>query len=173
MAEPGGPDGARTDPIRPTDDAARALARDLLAAARFAALGTLEPGTGAPLVSRVALGLHDGVPVTLVSDLSQHSAALRADPRASLLVGEPGPKGDPLTHPRLTVQVRAAVVARDDPGHAAFRARWLALHPKAKLYVDFGDFRFVRLAPVAAFLNGGFGRAYALAPEDLAGPAGP
>ncbi len=160
----------RIDPIRPTDDEARALARSLLTGARFAALGTLDP-TGAPQVTRIALGLDaDGAPVTLISQLSAHTAALKADPRASLLVGEPGPRGDPLTHPRLTLQVRAAFIARDDRNHAGLRDRWLALHPKAKLYVDFGDFGFVRLDPVSAALNGGFGRAYALTPDDLRPP---
>ncbi len=161
----------RANPIRPTDDDARALARDLLCGARFAALGTLDPATGAPQVTRIALGLDAaGHPVTLISQLSAHTAALRADPRASLLVGEPGPRGDPLTHPRLTVQARAAFIDRDGPGHAGLRDRWLELHPKAKLYVDFGDFGFVRFDPVSAALNGGFGRAYALTPDDLRRP---
>ena len=36
---------ADTTPIRPTDDAARVLARQLLAAVRFAALGVLNAET--------------------------------------------------------------------------------------------------------------------------------
>ena len=55
---------ARTDPIRPTDDEARALARTLLDKAPFAALGVLVEG--APLVTRIALFCPaDGAPVTL------------------------------------------------------------------------------------------------------------
>ncbi|MDE3122630.1 MAG: HugZ family protein [Paracoccaceae bacterium] len=158
----------KINPIRPTDDEARTLARELLAGARFAALAVIDPSTGGPFVSRVALDLApDGMPVTLISTLSQHTRALMADPRASLLVGEPGPKGDPLTHPRLTVQARAAFVSRDDPDHVAIRAKYLNEHPKAKLYADFGDFTFVRLHPTGAALNGGFGKAYALGPDDL------
>ena len=116
----------RRDPINPTDDAARALARDLVAGARFAALGVLDPETGAPVVSRVALALDEGgCPVTLISDLAAHARALAADPRAGLLVGEPGPKGDPLTHPRMSVFVRAEPVARDGTDHATLRELWL------------------------------------------------
>ncbi len=155
-------------PIRPTDDEARALARSLLADARHAALGTLDPATGAPFVSRIALGqTPEGLPLTLISTLAQHTRALVADPRASLLVGEPGPKGDPLTHPRLTVQARVRFVGRQDADHAILRTHYLATHPKATLYVDFVDFAFVVFAVEAASLNGGFGKAYSLTAADL------
>ncbi|MGC9420124.1 MAG: HugZ family protein [Rhodovulum sp.] len=154
------------DPFRPADDEARALARRLIDAARFGALGVLRDG--APFVTRVALAPGpDGVPVTLISDLAPHTAALRAAPLCSLLVGEPGPKGDPLTHPRLTIEAEAAFVAPDDPGRAALRDHYLAQQPKARLYVDFGDFHFVRLVPRAGHLNGGFGKAYMLTAADL------
>lgn len=157
------------DPIRPTDDEARALARSLIAGAHFAALGVTDPETGFPAVTRIALGSGpEGGIWTLVSGLSAHSRALRADPRASLLVGEPGPKGDPLTHPRLSLQVMAEPLAPDDPRRAAARARWLADHPKAKLYIDLPDFFFVAFRPVSGALNGGFGRAFRLTPDDLA-----
>ncbi|SIO52973.1 hypothetical protein SAMN05444722_3149 [Rhodovulum sp. ES.010] len=157
---------SQKDPFQPTDDAARALARRLIDAARFGALGVLEDG--APFVTRIALAPGpDGVPLTLISDLSVHTAALRATPDCSLMVGEPGPKGDPLTHPRLTIAARAEFVPRDAPGRAALRAHYLALQPKAHLYVDFGDFNFVRLVPRSAHLNGGFGQAYRLDAADL------
>ena len=53
------------NPIRPTDDDARALARALLSGARHAALAVLHPDTGAPFVSRIALGqAPGGAPVT-------------------------------------------------------------------------------------------------------------
>jgi putative heme iron utilization protein len=160
---------AETTPIRPTDDEARTLARALIESARFGALGVIEQGTGAPLVTRIGVATaSDGVPVSLVSDLSHHTRALRANPACSLLLGEPGGKGDPLVHPRLTVQARAAFVDRADPGHADLRARYLSRQPKARLYIDFGDFHLVRLEPTGAYLNGGFGKAFVLAPDDLA-----
>jgi putative heme iron utilization protein len=158
----------RPDPVQPADEAACAQARDLLAGARFGALAFTDAETGTPGISRIAVGLDAaGGPVTLISALSTHYAGLRAEPVAALMVGEPGPKGDPLTHPRLMIRVAAQFLERTDPGHAALRDQWLATHPKAKLYVDFGDFGFVRLVPLSAFLNGGFGRAVRLAPDDL------
>ncbi|PWE29291.1 pyridoxamine 5-phosphate oxidase [Maritimibacter sp. 55A14] len=155
-------------PFRPADDEARALARTLLAQAAFAALGVLEPETGAPMVTRIALAtVPDGAPLTLISDLALHAGALRADPRCSLLVGEPGRKGDPLTHPRLTLRCRAGFAQHDDPGHAALRRHYLAQRPKAALYADFADFHFVTMRIEAGYLNAGFGRAYRLAPADI------
>lgn len=158
----------RPSPIRPTDDEARALARRLIDHSHFAALGTLDLETRTPVVTRVALGTDaDGRPVSLVSDLSAHTQALAADPACSLLIGEPGERGDPLTHPRLTVQARAAFLRKGAPGYDALRDRWLAGHPKSKLYVDFGDFSFALFGVTGAYLNGGFGKAFVLTPGDL------
>ncbi|MEX5729888.1 putative heme iron utilization protein [Rhodovulum iodosum] len=156
-------------PLLPTDDAARKLARSLIAGARFGALGVLDPETGDPFVSRVAVGADAaGQPLTLVSELSAHTAALRANSACSLLLGEPGPKGDPLTYPRITLQARAHFVPRSTADHAALREDYLLSHPKAQLYVDFADFSFVRLVPHRALLNGGFGKAYGLSAADFA-----
>lgn len=158
----------RPDPVQPADAEALTLARDLLQSARHAALAVIDPETGTPGISRIAFGLDpQGCPLTLVSALAAHRAALAAQPAAAVMVGEPGEKGDPLTHPRLMIRVMAEFLDRSAPDHAAIRAHWLNNHPKAKLYVDFADFSFVRLRPVSAMLNGGFARAYRLSPEDL------
>ncbi len=152
-------------PIRPTDDDARQLARDLIRTARFAALGVEDPSSGHPMVTRIALVPGpDGRPMTLISTLSQHTAALDAKPACSLLVGEPGTKGDPLTHPRLTLQAVA-----EDADKAALKDHYLSLYPKAQLYYDFADFRLVAFQPVQGYLNGGFGKAFHLSAADILG----
>ena len=43
---------AKPDPVAAADDAARALARQLLAQANHAALAWIDPETGAPGISR-------------------------------------------------------------------------------------------------------------------------
>lgn len=157
----------KPSPIRETDEAARRLARTLIRSARYAAIAVLDPITGFPSVSRVLVGTDiDGVPVILVSTLSAHTKALTNDSRASLLFGEPG-KGDPLAYPRLGVQCLARPVGHDQPLRQRLRERFLARHPKSKLYIDFADFGFFRLEPQSASLNGGFGRAYNMPGEDL------
>ena len=155
--------------LQPVDDAVRAEARRLTRAARFGAIAVLEPHSGVPLVSRTAVATDiDGAPVMLMSRLSAHTAALDGDPRCSLLLGEPG-RGDPLAHPRITVIGEARRIDRDSPSGARVRARYLARHPKAQLYVDFADFGFFRLEPARASLNGGFGKASLLERTDLLG----
>ncbi len=155
-----------TNPIRPTDDDARTLARDLIAQNRHAALAVLADGR--PMVARVAFGTdRDGTPVTLISDLSQHTKALQSHAECSLLIGEPGEKGDPLTHPRLTLMARAELVDHGTDQYNEMAAHYLRDHPKSKLYIGFGDFRFARFIVDTAHLNGGFGKAFILSPADL------
>jgi putative heme iron utilization protein len=153
--------------LRETDDDAREQARVLLRSAPYVALAVIDPQTGFPSVSRVVVATDvDGVPVILVSGLSAHTRALDADPRCSLMAGEPG-KGDPLAYPRLTVQCLAERIGRDRPVHGRLRDRFLAQHPKTQLYIDFPDFGFFRLQPQTASLNGGFGKAYLMPGDDL------
>ena len=154
--------------LRETDDEARKLARLVLREQRSAAMAVVEPGSdGFPFVSRVLLGFDlDGAPVILASRLATHTQALLTDARCSLLAGRMG-KGDPLAHPRITVQCEAEPVTQTDPRYPLMRARFLRRHPKAQLYIDLPDFLFFRLAPMRASFNAGFGRAYALAGNDL------
>lgn len=147
-------------PIRPTDPDAIETARALTKAAT-GSLATLD-ADGHPHVTKIAVAWLDG-PVTLVSDLSDHTKHLRADPRMSLLLGDAGAKGDPLNQPRMTLVGRARFVEK------ALRDAWLDKHPKAKLYIDFTDFHFVRFDVEAIHLNGGFGKAYRLTAADLEG----
>ena len=158
--------GAPRGPARPLPAAeagfdAVALARNLLRSIRSGALATLDPD-GAPFASLVTVATDaDGTPLLLLSRLSAHTRNLLADPRCSLLLAAGG-KGDPLAHPRLTVAGRAA--PREE---ARARARFLARHPKAKLYADFPDFGFYALAPAAGHLNGGFAKAATLTRDEL------
>ncbi len=159
-----------TDPIRPTDAEARELARDLLQNARSAALAFLTD-QGDPMVTRIGFGLGpDGSAITLISDLSAHTKALRENPSCSLLVGDPGAKGDPLIHPRLTLQARARFVPNGSDERVHLAQSYLANHPKAKLYIDFADFSFAVFLVQSGFLNGGFGKAYVLTAGDMGLP---
>lgn len=157
----------RPDPVQPADAEALALARSLLTLGH-AALAWEDPDTGTPGISRISFARDpEAGLLTLVSGLAPHFRALRDRPDCALMLGEVGPKGDPLTHPRLMIRARAAFVAPDDPARPGIRARWLERTPKATVYIDLPDFAFVRLTPVSALLNGGFARAFRIAPEDL------
>ncbi|WP_310619050.1 HugZ family pyridoxamine 5'-phosphate oxidase [Flexibacterium corallicola] len=157
----------KQDIIRPTDDEARRLAVDLVHTARTCSLAVQHNETGAPFVTMVGLSVDvDGAPFLLISELSVHTACLKANPNASILVGSTG-KGDPLAHPRLTIMGNFEKVERDSPKHKCLKANYLSRHPKAKLYVDFGDFCFYRMKVERGHLNGGFGKAFVLKADEL------
>ncbi len=157
----------KKDVLRETDAQSIRLAKTLLRTARFGALAVLDPATGAPLASRVGVATDmDGTPIILISMLAAHTGSLIADPRCSLLVGEPG-KGDALAHPRMTLACRATRLERGTEDQARAERRYLNRNPKAKLYVGLGDFSFFRLEVERASLNGGFGKAYLLERTDL------
>lgn len=155
------------DVFRETDASAISTARRLTRSARFAAIAVIDPETGAPLASRVGMATDlDGAPLILVSLLSAHTRALLADPRCSLLVGEPG-KGDPLAYPRLSIAARAERLDRTSEAGLRVARRYLNRNPKATLYAQLGDFHYFRLEPESAGLNAGFGKAYRLTRTDL------
>ena len=155
------------NPIRPTDEGARRLAKTLLRKARHCSLASLEGSGGFPAASLASLATDtDGTPLILMSRLSHHTRNLLADPRASLLIGDIG-KGDALAHPRITLFAKARELARGGVEHIRARRRFLAKNPKAALYIDFGDFLFMAFDVARASLNGGFGRAFELTPADL------
>lgn len=156
MTEPtasSGPESAR-DPA--TADPATE-ARALLRAADRAVLGTLDRDGGGPYASLVLLATAaDGAPLLLISRLAEHTRNLEADPRASLLIDGTAGFEQPMEGPRLTLAGRAARLEPAAAGPA--RARFLARHPDAALYADFGDFAFWRIAVGRGHLVAGFGR---------------
>lgn len=154
------------DLLQPVTGETKEAACKVILGTTHASLATISAKMGAPACSRIGLALDAaGMPVFLTSSLSSHSAALEADPRASMLIGEVG-KGDPLAHPRISLSGTVEKVTEADDREQA-RAAYLARHPKAKLYVDFSDFGFWRLRMERAGYVEGFGRAYALTTEDL------
>ena len=153
--------------FRETDDDVRNQARTLLQEARFASMATIDASNGYPSASRILISTDlDGAPVTLISSLASHTRNLLADPRCSLMVGEPG-KGDPLASPRIMFTCAAEKIDINSPKRASLRTRFLAIHPKSKLYVDFGDFSFFSFRIVQVLFNAGFGKAYNLQASDF------
>lgn len=141
-------------------------ARRLVRAARSGCLATVA--NGQPFASLVTPAcMPDGSLLMLLSRLSEHTRHLAADPHCSVMVSGEAVSENPQTTPRVTVTGVAEVV--DD---AALKARYLAVHPYASLYADFGDFATWRIVPAGALLVAGFGRAFRLKGADLAPDAG-
>ena len=130
-------------------------ARTLVARITTGTLCTLaaEPA-GYPYGSFVTVGFDDGNPVFLVSTMAEHTRNLQGDSRASLLVAEGGSE-DPLANGRVTMLGPCTRVEGDD---GSARVAFLATHPNAAYYVDFGDFAFWTLRVESVRYIGGYGR---------------
>jgi putative heme iron utilization protein len=105
-----------------------------------------------PFGSVMPYGLDErGNPTFLISTMAMHTQNL-ADPRASLLVTEPGVAEDPLGAGRVTLMGRVAKTTS-----APVREDYLARHPNSSYWVDFKDFAFFQMAIVDVYFVGGFG----------------
>lgn len=146
-----------------SDDPAT-LARQLIRSQPAATLSTLAADDGWPHGS-LGLTATDtaGQPILLISTLAQHTRNLIADGRASLLFDGTAGLAERLTGARVTVLGRAV---RCD-GDASARARFLARHPSAAGYADFGDFAFWRIEVERAHQVAGFGRINWIEQADL------
>jgi putative heme iron utilization protein len=136
-------------------------ARKLLRAAR---VGTLASSAqGQPFASLVTPATAPDLAVLLLlSQLSEHTRHLRADPRCSVLVWGAADSANPQTAPRVTITGLAETIA--DEG---LKARYVAMHPYAALYAGFGDFALWRIRPLNGLFVGGFARAARLRAVDL------
>jgi putative heme iron utilization protein len=167
--EPSSGEAAGPPPPEPTH---AERVRTLLAGAGRGSLSTiaLDPA-GYPFGSVVSFGLDgQGRPSFFVSTLAEHTRNLQADPRASLLVAEEVPDGsDPLAAGRVTLLGDVTEVV-DAGERAEARTGYLAANPEA-FYVDYGDFRCLRLNVRSVRYVGGFGRMSWVGVDDYAAAA--
>jgi heme iron utilization protein len=139
-------------------------AKAMLVAARTAALSVIDPETGGPFGALVNVAVDGDLrPIILTSTLSRHTQGLLKDARGSIMVQGVIPEDrDPLTEMRLTVTGKFASSESKDA-----RKCYLARHPYAELYVDFGDFVFWQMTPEKLYVVAGFGRVYSFDFADL------
>ncbi|PWR25026.1 heme iron utilization protein [Zavarzinia aquatilis] len=129
------------------------MARDLVRRTPTASLGVLLPD-GGPYVSLVLAAVdHAGRPLIFISGLAEHTKALLAEPRASLLFDGTAGHLARLTGARVSLVGR--MVRIDDEG---LKDRFIARHAEAQMYRDFPDFSLWRMEPERAHLVAGFGR---------------
>src|SRR5450432_4321266 len=141
------------------------LARSLLRRSRQGALATLMTGSGDPYCSLVNVASHpDGSPILLISRLALHTRNILGDPRVSLMLDERA-EGDPLEGARIMLAGRAEEARGEDA--KLLRRRYLNAHPSAEVFVNFKDFSFFRIRPLAAHLVAGFGRIVDLQPAQF------
>ncbi|MBX3185860.1 MAG: pyridoxamine 5'-phosphate oxidase family protein [Labilithrix sp.] len=132
--------------------------RAIVTRARAATLSTVaRDPAGYPYGSLVAVASDAaGRPLLLLSRLAEHTQNLAERSDASLLFAEELVAGAPLlSGGRVTLLGPCRLVPERE--RAGARATFLAAHADAT-YVDFPDFAFYRLEPIAARFVGGFGR---------------
>lgn len=128
--------------------------RRLLRTARFGTLSTLDPESGYPYGAATNLATdHDGSPVFIMAGLALHARNLAADPRAALTLIEPG-LADVLGGVRMTIVGRVVQVT-ETARLEAVRRRYLARHPKTKLYMTLPDIGLYRLEMADLRVSGG------------------
>lgn len=141
-------------------------ARKLVQTALTGSLGTLTSDSS-PFVSLVTVAATSPTTVVmLLSGLAKHTQNLQTNNRCSLLLIEHvGEGGDPLQGARLTVVGTVSKLDRGDDRLA--RTTFLAAHPSASMYADFGDFSFYQFEIHEAHLVAGFGKIKTLSPDQL------
>ncbi len=145
-----------------SDTSAAWEARKLLRAARVGSLASSADGQ--PFASLVTPACTSDLSLLLLlSSLSEHTRHLRADARCSVLVAGGAEGTNPQTAPRVTVTGLA-----EPTTDAELKGRYLAIHPYAALYADFGDFAVWRIRMLGGLYVGGFARATRLRAAELA-----
>lgn len=168
---PGGGSNGRIEPLVEVDEPRRASAaeqaRTILANETVGTLATLQ-SDGSPWASTIQYGLlDDGTPVILVSTLALHGRNLKADPRASLAVAGPVPKGhDPGDSGRVSLAGKFEVpqgAERDAAEKAFFTAA-----PGSEGYISWDDFDLYVMRVEQVRWVGGFGRMASAKPTEFA-----
>jgi putative heme iron utilization protein len=131
-------------------------ARTLMAGTNVATLATLSED-GGPWASLVTFGmLPDGAPVLFVSTLAEHGRNLQRDGRASLVVAQSSPSGDPLAAGRVTVAGKAHTPVGEQERTA--RTAYLTGVDEASTFIAFDDFSLYVVDVERVRWVGGYGR---------------
>ena len=129
--------------------------KSLVSSQKHGVLAVTDRQTSVPYGSLVNYACdHTGLPIFLFSALARHTQALSVNPAASLLVNELPPNGDVLTGLRASIMGQCVTLGQNQAAKEAY----LALHPYAAGYAEFGDFSFWRLEPTLIHTIAGFGQ---------------
>ena len=140
--------------------------KSLVSSQKHGVLAVTDRQTRIPYGSLVNYACdHRGLPIFLFSALARHTQALTVNPAASLLVSEAYTGGDILTGMRASIMGQCVNLGQDQ----AAKDVYLALHPYASGYAEFGDFSFWRLEPTLIHTVAGFGRIATLPSAEVFG----
>ena len=141
---------------------------NLIRNTRIAALGTLHDGQ--PNLAMVAVAVEDDFSAfnIHVSRLGKHTRDMETDPRVSLLLTQADDgRPDPQTLARVSIQGKAEILPRTNPGYERVKHVYLARFPEAEQLFSLGDFNLWRISPKGGKFVAGFAQAFNLVPEVL------
>lgn len=132
-----------------------------------AALGTLDADQH-PFVTLVSIAAAGPKSIVmLLSDLAKHAQFLAVHPAASLLIADDSVSpAQRMAAPRVTLSGSVRRVPRSED--AGLRQPFLAKHPQAAMYADFGDFSIYEFSLIEAHLVAGFGKIQTVPASELA-----
>jgi putative heme iron utilization protein len=105
-----------------------------------------------------------GQPFFLISTMAMHTKNIAGDPRASLLITQPGITGDPLGAARVTIMGTVQRLKKEESSQ--HRDLYLEKFENAAYWVDFSDFGFYAMTVSDVYYVGGFGAMGWVASED-------
>jgi len=130
------------------------IARQVMRSQPTAVLSSSLDETGTPYGSLVLVSTdYRGQPVMLLSTMAVHTQNILRDDRVCLVFDATVGLQDRLTGSRVSAVGR---VAKTEDQNLA--DRYIARHPSAAMYKDFGDFDFYHVTIERAHLVAGFGR---------------
>lgn len=145
------------------------LVRKIIRQAKTAVLSTLLKEGDWPYGSLVlSCCEHDGSPFIFVSDLAEHTKAIKNNSKVSIFYENYNFLDDPLKGTRVSIICSARVVKNINQKNILLN-RFLYHHPEAKIYSHFDDFNIFRLYIIKAHLIEGFGKIFWLNRTDIIG----
>lgn len=126
---------------------------------------------GAPYASYAPFAIGDECLYVLLSEIAVHAVNLKENPQASVLVIEDEDSAEELfARIRVNYSVRAELLEYGSDAFAQGLERLVERHGQRPANLsELSDFRMFRLVPLGGRYVKGFGKAYNLAGESLAG----
>jgi putative heme iron utilization protein len=162
---------AYSEPQQATPEAEPSYAERVRTLVSLSSVGTLSTlsrkHAGFPFGSLMPYALDTcGNPIFLISSMAMHTQNIKADPRASLFIGQNAADGETLGAARATLVGSILPV----PSHEIANARecYLLQHASSRYWVSFSDFSFFQMNLQDIYYVGGFGVMSWVAASDYA-----
>lgn len=108
------------------------------------------------LVKSSCCKTYAGAPYVFISDLAVHTNNINKNPNVSVMVFQPDKDGNVFNGARVTLSGKFVKIT-DEKSVEKLKKDYLAEHPDAKEFIDFGDFNFYVLDIESIYFIGGFG----------------